>query len=144
MGERVIFYGATWGVWNSYIYFLWWHGWRKLYSHLQQHPLLLYGDAHLHGCTYDMHLGHLKTHGFSCSTLGSFDIGGTSSNTKVNRIMIGDHFCYHPHTLLYIYDWIIHGFMGKNSLSHLKSPCFCCSLFGSYLSGDSSFNYWMK
>ena len=34
--------------------------------------------------------------------------------------------------------------MGKTSLSHLKSPCFCCSLFGSNLSGDSSFTYWMK
>ena len=29
------------------------------YSHLQKHPLLLYDDAHLHGCTYDMHLSHL-------------------------------------------------------------------------------------
>ena len=33
------------------------------YSHLQQNPLLLYDDAHIHGCTYDMHLSHLKTHG---------------------------------------------------------------------------------
>ena len=44
------------------------------YSHLQQHILLLYDDAHLHGCTYAMHLSHLKTRGFSCSTLGSFDV----------------------------------------------------------------------
>ena len=51
------------------------------YSNFQQHPLLLYDDAHLHRCTYDMHLSHLKTHGFYCSTLGSFDVGGTSSNT---------------------------------------------------------------
>ena len=58
------------------------------YSHLQQHPLLLYDDAYLHGCTYDMHLSHLKTHGFSYSTLGSFDVGGTSSNTRVNILMI--------------------------------------------------------
>ena len=50
------------------------------YSCLKHHPLLLYDDAHLHGCTYDMNLTHLKTHGFSASTLGSFDIGGTSSN----------------------------------------------------------------
>ena len=34
------------------------------YSHLQQNPLLVYDDAHIHGCTYDMHLSHLKTHGF--------------------------------------------------------------------------------
>ena len=33
--------------------------------------------------------------------------------------------------------------MGKTSLSHLKS-CFCCSLFGSDLSGDSSSTSWMK
>ena len=31
----------------------------KYYSHLQKHPLLLYDDAHLHGCTYDMHLSRL-------------------------------------------------------------------------------------
>ena len=31
------------------------------YSHLYKHPLLLYDDANLHGCTYDMHLSHLKT-----------------------------------------------------------------------------------
>ena len=36
------------------------------YSHFHQNPLLLYDDAHLHGCTYDMHLSHLKTCGFSC------------------------------------------------------------------------------
>ena len=45
------------------------------YSQLKQNLLLLYDDAHLHGCTYDMHLSHLKAHGFSCSTLGSFDVG---------------------------------------------------------------------
>ena len=44
------------------------------YSHLQQHTLLLYDDAPLHGCTYGMHLSRLKTRGFSCSTLGSFDV----------------------------------------------------------------------
>ena len=94
------------------------------YSHLQQHPLLLYDDAHLHGCTYDMHLIHLKTHGFSYSTLGSFDVGGTSSNTGVNRFMTEEHFCCDPHTLLYSYYSLIHGCMGETSLSHLKSPCF--------------------
>ena len=79
------------------------------YSHLQQHPLLLYDDAHIHGCSYDMHLIHLETHGFSCSTLGSFDVGGTLSNTGVNRLMIGEHFCFQPHTFLYLYDSLIHG-----------------------------------
>ena len=94
------------------------------YSYLQQNPLLIYDDAHLHGCTYDMHLSHLKTHGFSCSTLGSFDVGGTSSNTGVNRFMIGEHFCFQPHTFLYLYDSLIHGCMGETPLRHLKSPCF--------------------
>ena len=58
------------------------------YSNLQQRAFLLYDYTHLHGCTYDMHLSHLKTHGFSCSTLGSFDVGGTSSNTGVNFIAV--------------------------------------------------------
>ena len=62
------------------------------YSHLQEHSLLLSDVANLHGCTYDVHLSHLKTHGFSCSTLGSFDVGGTSSEIGVNRFMIGEHF----------------------------------------------------
>ena len=106
--------------------------------------MLLYDDTHLHGCTYDMHLSRLKTHGFSCSTLGSFDVGGNSSNTRVNRFMIGEHFCFHPNTLLYIYDSIIFGCMGETSLSHLKSPCFFCSLFGSNFGGGSSFTPWMK
>ena len=71
-----------------------------------------------------MHLSHLKTHGFSCSTLGSFDVGGTSSNNGVNRFMIGEIFCFQLHTLSYLYDSVIHGCMGETSLSHLKSPCF--------------------
>ena len=71
-----------------------------------------------------MHLSHLKTHGFSWSTLGSFDVGGTSSNTGVNRFMIRENFCFQPHTWLYLYDSLIHGRMGETSLSHLKSPCF--------------------
>ena len=63
------------------------------YSHLQQHPLLHYDDTHLNGCTYDMHLSHLKTHGFSCSRLRSFDVGVNSSNTMLNRFMMGENFC---------------------------------------------------
>ena len=109
------------------------------YSDLQQNILLLYDDEHLHGCTYDMHLSHLKTHGFSFSTRGSFDVGGTSSNTGVNRFMIGEIFCFQPHNLLYIYDPLIYGCMGETYLSHLKSPCFSCSLFGSDFGGDYSF-----
>ena len=114
------------------------------YSHFQQHPFLLYDDAHLHGCTYDMNLSHLKTHGFSGSTLGSFDVGGTSSNTGVNRFLIGENFCFQPHNLLYLYDSLIYGCMGETSLMHLKSPCFFCSLFAPDFSGDCSFTSWMK
>ena len=72
------------------------------YSHFQQHPLLLYDDSHLHGCTHYMHLSHLKTHGFSCSTLGSFDVGGTSSNNGVNIFIIGELFLF-PDTYFVIY-----------------------------------------
>ena len=72
------------------------------YSNLQQNSLLLSNYAHLHGCTYDMHLSHLKSHGFSCSTLGSFDVGGTSSNIGVNRFMIGEHF-FSSHIICYIF-----------------------------------------
>ena len=114
------------------------------YSHLQQHPLLLYDDAHLHGCTYYMHLSHLKTRGFSCSTLGSFDVGGNSSNTGVNRFMIGEHFCFQPHTLLYLSDSIIHGCMGETCLIHLNSPCLFFSLLCSVYGGGYSFTPWMK
>ena len=114
------------------------------YSHLQQHPLLLYDDAHLHGCTYDMHLSHLKTHGFSCSTLGSFDVGGTSSDTWVKRDMIEENYYWQQHTLLFHDDIHIHGCIYETSLSHLKYICFPCSLFVSDFSGYHSFTSWMK
>ena len=78
------------------------------YSNFHQVPLLLYDDTHIHGCTYDMHLSHLKTHGFSCSTLGSFDVGGTSSNTRVNGHMIGEKFVT---SHIYCYIFMIHSFM---------------------------------
>ena len=100
------------------------------YSHLQQHTLLLYDDAHLHGCTYDMHLSHLKTHGFSYSTLGSFDVGGTSSDTWVKRDMIEEHYYWNQYPLLFYDDIHINGCINETYLSHLKSLCFCCSLFG--------------
>ena len=91
-----------------------------------------------------MHLSHLKSRGFSCSTLGSFDVGGTSSNIGVNRFMIGEIFCCQTHNLLYIYDSLIHECMGETYLSHFKSPCFFFSLFGSDFGGDSLFTSWMK
>ena len=78
------------------------------YSHWKKHSLLLYDVAYLHGCTYDMHLSHLKTHGFSYSTFGSLDVGGTSSNTRVNRFMIGEIF-FSTHILCYIF--MIHSLM---------------------------------
>ena len=114
------------------------------YSHLQQHPLLLYDDGNLHGFTYDMHLSHLKTRGFSCSTLGSFDVGGTSSHTWVKRYMIEENYFWKKHPLLSHDDIHIHGFIDKTSLIHLKSSCFLCSLLGSYFGGVSSFASWMK
>ena len=40
---------------------------RAPYSlHFQHHHLLHYDDTHLHGCTYVVHLSHLKTHDFPC------------------------------------------------------------------------------
>ena len=78
------------------------------YSHLHQNSLLLSDDAHIHGCTYDMHLSHLKTHVFSCPTLRSFDVGGTSSNTRVNRFMMGEHFVT---SHIHFYISMIHPFM---------------------------------
>ena len=62
---------------------------REAYSlHLQQHPFLHYDDTHIHGCTYDVQLSHLETHDFPFSFLSPFDIGGTSSNTRVKRYTI--------------------------------------------------------
>ena len=58
--------------------------------------------------------------------------------------MNGEHFSFHPHNLLYIYDSLIHGCMGETYLSHLKSHCFFCSLFCSAFSGDYSFTSSMK
>ena len=43
------------------------------------------------------------------------------------------------------YDDIrIHGCIDETSLSHLKSSCFLCSLFGLDLGRGSSSTYWMK
>ena len=109
------------------------------YLHLQQHPFLHYDYTHLHGCTYDVHLSHLKTHGFSCSTLGSFDVGGTSSNTWVKRDMIEEHYYWQQNPLLFHDDIHIHGpCIDETSLIHLKSSCFLCSLIGSYFGGAYS------
>ena len=44
------------------------------YLQLKQHPLLQYDDTHLHGCTYDVQLSHLKTHDFPCSLLSPFNV----------------------------------------------------------------------
>ena len=57
------------------------------YLHFQQNPWLHYDDTHLHGCTYDGHLIHLKTHDFPFSLLSPFDVGGTSSHNWVKRYM---------------------------------------------------------
>ena len=91
-----------------------------------------------------MHLSHLKTHGFSCSTLGSFDVGGTSSNTWVKTDMIEEHYYLKQNPLLFHDDVHIHGCIDDTSLSHLKYSCFLYSLFGLDFGGGSSLNYWMK
>ena len=108
------------------------------YSHFQKHPLLLYDDAHIHGCTSDIHLSHLKTHGFYCSTLGAFVVGGTSSKTRVNRVMIGEKFCFQPHTLLH-YDYTdLHGCTYDVHLSHLETHDFPYSLPSLFYVGGTS------
>ena len=57
--------------------------------------------------------------------------------------MIREHFRCQPHTLLYLYDSLIHGCMGESSLSHLKSPSFFFSLFGSdYRTWDPHLCHW--
>ena len=64
-----------------------------LHSLLQQkHPFLSFEYSPVHGCTYDVHLSHLKTHDFPYSLFSPFDVGGTSSNTSVKRYMIEAHY----------------------------------------------------
>ena len=91
-----------------------------------------------------MHFSHLKTRGFSCSTLGSFDVGGTSSDTWVKRDMNEEHYYWQQHPLLFHDDIHIHRCIDETSLIHLKSSCFLCSLLGSYFGGIYSFASCMK
>ena len=114
------------------------------YFHFQQHPCLHYDYTHLHGCTYDVHLSHLKTHGFSCSTLGSSDVGGASSNTWMKRNMIEENYYWKQNPPLFRDDIHIHGYIDETSLRHLKSSCFPCSLVCSYFGRGYPFTYWMK
>ena len=55
-----------------------------------------------------------------------------------------EHYCWKKHTLLFHDDIHIHECIDETSLSHLKSSCFLCSLFGSDFGGGSSFTSWMK
>ena len=48
------------------------------------------------------------------------------------------------HPLLHYDDIHIQGCIDDTSLSHLKSSCFLCSLFGSNFGGGYSFTSWMK
>ena len=70
MGERVLFFMVLHEEYETPIFSFYddMVG-EHSYPPLQQHPLLLYDESHLHGCTYDMHLSHLKTHGFSARHL---------------------------------------------------------------------------
>ena len=58
--------------------------------------------------------------------------------------MIGEHYCWKQHPLLFHHDIHIHGCIDDTSLGHLKSSCFLCSFFGSDFGGGSSFTSWMK
>ena len=58
--------------------------------------------------------------------------------------MIEEDYYWQQHPLMLYDDIHIHECNDETSLSHLKSLCFYCSLFGSNLSGDSSFTSWMK
>ena len=58
--------------------------------------------------------------------------------------MIEEHYYWQKHPLLFHHDMHIHGCIDDISLSHLKSSCFLCSLFGLDFGGGSSFTSWMK
>ena len=58
--------------------------------------------------------------------------------------MIEEKYYWKKHPLMLHADIHIHECIDEIYLSHLKSPSFYCSLFGSNLSGDSSFTSWMK
>ena len=99
------------------------------YSHLQQHPLLLYDDAHLHGCTYGIHLSHLETHAFPFSLSSPLDVGGNSSHTWVKRYMMKENYYWKKNHWLFHDDIHIHGCIDETSLSHLNSSCFLCFIW---------------
>ena len=106
--------------------------------------MLHYDDTHIHGCTYDVHLNHLKTHDFPRSFFSPFEVGVNSSNTWLKRYMIEAHYYWKQHPFLFLDDIHIHGCIDENSLSHLKSSCFFGSLFGLGFGEGSSFTYWIK
>ena len=85
-------------------------------TYMTKAPSLPYDDTHRHGCTYDVHLSHLKIHGFPFSLISPFDVGGTSSNTWVKRYMIEAHYYWKQHPLLFLDDIHIHGCIDENSL----------------------------
>ena len=89
-------------------------------------------------------LEHLETRDFPCSFPSPFDVGGTSFHTWVKIYMIEEDYCWKQHTLLFHDDIHIHVCIDETSLSHLKSSCFLCSLFGSDFGRGSSFTSLMK
>ena len=58
--------------------------------------------------------------------------------------MIEEHYYWKQHLLLFHDNIHIHGCIDETSLSHFKSSCFLCSLFGLDFGGGSSFTSWMK
>ena len=58
-------------------------------------------------------------------------------DNDMTRVTYYLHFQQHP--MLHYDDIHIHGCIDETSLSHLKSSCFICSLFGSDFGEGSSF-----
>ena len=60
-------------------------------------------------------------------------------DADMTRVPYYLHLQQHP--LLHYYDIHIHGCIDQTSLSHLKSSCFLCSLYGLDFGGAYSFPY---
>ena len=62
----------------------------------------------------------------------------------MKRDIIEENYYSKQHPLLFHDDIHIHGCIDETNLSHFKSSCFICSLFGLDFGGGSSFTSWMK
>ena len=102
-----------------------------------KYPLITFDDFLIHGCTYDVHLSHLKTHDFACSLLSSCDVKITSSNAWVKKYMIGENFYWKKHPFLFLDDTHIQGCIYD---THSSSFSLCNPLDGIIYSS----NVWVK